>query len=130
MMRPWAGGFAVLLLSLATGPTGVGDTAASVDRYSEADLLRNWALARCLSRAFPGSPLEGDAAAATGGYLERGAVEAEAYAELAKLADQFLSRTYASQSGQPLQTMKCIDLFHSAEVDRVVKRYTKKRGRK
>jgi hypothetical protein len=128
-MRPWVG-LGVLAVSLALGPTGVGDTALPVERYSDAELLRNWTLARCLSKAFPGSPLEPDAAAAGAGYLERGSVEADAYTESARLADRFLSRTYASQSGQPLQTMKCIDLFHSSELDRIVKRYAKKGRRK
>jgi Type VI secretion system (T6SS), amidase immunity protein len=128
-MRPWVG-LGVLLISLALGSPGIGDTVLPVERYSDAELLRNWALARCLSKAFPGSPLEPDAAAAGAGYLERGSVEADAYTESATLVDRFLSRTYASQSGQPLQTMKCIDLFHSAELDRIVKRYAKKGRRK
>jgi hypothetical protein len=123
-------GLSVLAVSLAVGPTGAGDTAPPGVRYSDAELLRNWALARCLSKAFPGSPLEPDAAAAGAGYVEWGSVEADAYTEIATLADRFLSRTYGSQSGQPLQTMKCIDLFHSAELDRIVKRYAKKGRRK
>jgi|HubBroStandDraft_6_1064221.scaffolds.fasta_scaffold84896_2 hypothetical protein len=128
-MRLWVG-LGVLVISLVVGPIGVGDTALPVERYSDAELLQNWTLARCLSRAFPGSPLEPDAAAAGAGYLERGSVEADAYTESARLADRFLSRTYASQSGQPLQTMKCIDLLHSAELDSIVKRYAKKIRRK
>jgi Type VI secretion system (T6SS), amidase immunity protein len=124
-MRRGRVGFFVLLLSLATGQVVASDSAAPV-RYSETDLLKNWALARCLSRAFPGSPLEPDAAAAAAGYLERGSVDAAAYEEIVKLADQFLRRTYSSQFGQPLQTMKCIDLFHSPELDRVAKRHVKR----
>ena len=123
-------GVAVLAVLTAARPIGAADRAASVDRYSEPELLRNWALARCLSRAFPGSPLEHDAAAAAGGYLEYGKVGADAYAQTETLVGDFLARTYQSQSGEALQTMKCIDLFHSPELGRLVRRYAGQRNRK
>lgn len=114
-----------LVVSVATAPAG-GDGPV-VRKYSQADLLRNYALARCLSQAFPGSPLAPDASASAAGYLERGSVSADAYGEIAKLADEFLAHKYPSLSGQALQTMKCIDLFHSSDLDRVVRRFAPKR---
>jgi hypothetical protein len=90
-------------------------------------LLKNYAMASCLGRAFPGSALVPDANASAAGYIEHGSVSADAYVEIVKLADIFLARKYASISGQPLQTMKCIDLFHSEDLNRVVKRFTAKR---
>jgi len=123
MMRPWIAAIA-FLLSHATAPAEVAKPDAP--RYSQADLLKNYAIARCLSQAFPGSPLAPDASASAAGYLERGSVNADAYVEIAKLADTFLSRKYPSMSGQPLQTMKCIDLFHSTDLDRIVRRFTAK----
>jgi Type VI secretion system (T6SS), amidase immunity protein len=99
----------------------------AVRKYSQADLLRNYAIARCFSEAFPGSPVATDASASAAGYLERGSVSADAYAEIAKLSQKFLARKYPSLSGEPLQTMKCIDLFYSSDLDRVVRRYAPKR---
>ncbi len=113
------------VFSMATAPADVERFVAR--KYSQADLLRNYALARCLSQAFPGSPLDPDASASAAGYLERGSVSADAYAEIAKLADEFLVHKYLSLSGQPLQTMKCIDLFHSSDLDRIVRRFSPKR---
>lgn len=124
MMRAWVA-LVVFILPLATVPADVGRSAPH--SYSQAELLRNYALARCLSQAFPGSPLTPDAAASAAGYLERGSVSADAYEGIAKLADEFLARKYSSLSGQPLQTMKCIDLFHSPELDRLVRRFAPKR---
>ena len=114
-----------LAYSVAAAPVDVGRPV--VRKSSQAELLRDYALARCLSQAFPGSPLAPDANASAAGYLERGRVSADAYAEVVKLADEFLARKYPSLSGQALQTMKCIDLFHSSELDRVVGRYAPKR---
>ena len=124
VMRAWIAA-TVFALPLATAPADVDRSGGR--KYSQADLLRNYALARCLSRAFPDSQLAPDASATAAGYLERGSVSADAYAEIAKLAEEFLARKYSSLSGQPLQTMKCIDLFHSSDVDRVVRRFAPRR---
>jgi Type VI secretion system (T6SS), amidase immunity protein len=124
MMRVFVATMALLLARAAVPPDS---SKPEVPKYSQVELLRNYAMARCLSQAFPGSALEPDATASAAGYLERGSVNADAYIEIAKLADTFLARKYPSQSAQPLQTMKCIDLFQSKDLNLVVKRFAAKR---
>jgi hypothetical protein len=124
MMRVFVATMALLLARAAVPPD---NSKPEVPKYSQVELLRNYAMARCLSQAFPGSALEPDATATAAGYLERGSVSADAYVEIARLADTFLARKYPSQSGQPLQTMKCIDLFQSKDLNLVVKRFAAKR---
>jgi hypothetical protein len=116
-----------IALLLARAAVPADSSKADVAKYSQVELLRNYAMARCLSQAFPGSALEPDATASAAGYLERGSVSADAYVEIAKLADSFLARKYPSQSGQPLQTMKCIDLFQSKDLSLLAKRFVAKR---
>jgi hypothetical protein len=116
-----------IILLLARPAVPADGSKPEVPKYSQVELLKNYAMARCLSQAFPGSVLEGDATATAAGYLERGSVSADAYVEVAKLADTFLARKYPSQSGQPLQTMKCIDLFQSKDLNLVVKRFARQR---
>ena len=50
----------------------------------------------------------------------------EAYEEVASLGKKFLAKEYRSISGEQLTLMKCIDFFHSKELDQLAKKYGKK----
>lgn len=58
-----------------------------------------------------------DAYASAAAYLERGKQPMEAYEKLDELAIRYAKLTYGSVSGSKLNTMKCIDLFNSKELD-------------
>lgn len=91
--------------------------------YSQPELLRNWALARCLAKANPDSPAGEDANRAAGAYLEFGTAGIETYEKLDAMVDAWLKREYAgSVRGASYSTMKCIDLYHSRELGRFVRR--------
>lgn len=93
-------------------------------QYTPDEYLKNFALSTCLAKGFPKSDLALDAKAAAGGYVELGAYDAEAYMESLQIVDQFLARTYKSKnSDTPLTVMKCIDLYHSAELQSLATRY-------
>jgi len=101
------------LFLLAVFSSACHSDAAVRRDYTPVEYLKNYALAACLADAYK-SP---DAVAAANGYMELGSFDIDAYNAAAMLARQFLAREYASRSGEKLNLMKCIDLFHSPELD-------------
>ncbi|THJ32563.1 hypothetical protein E8K88_11290 [Lampropedia aestuarii] len=101
---------------------------AHASESAAAENLKNFALSHCLYQAFPNSQAGEEAKAAAGGYVETGTLDADAYAEAAELARQFLAKKYASKSGNAsLAVMKCIDLSQSTELNAVATRYIQAR---
>ena len=90
--------------------------------YSQRDLLKNWAFSACLAAVSNDAGTKADANATAGAYLEFGRQGIEAYNELHKLVDAYAARRYAGSTGAEYNTMKCIDLLHSAELDRLATR--------
>jgi hypothetical protein len=93
--------------------------------YSPIEYLKNYGLSSCLSKGLEGDAATREAAAAAGGYLELGALNIEAYHATATLAEQFLAKKYSGINGEKLTVMKCIDFFHSKELDQLAKKYAK-----
>jgi len=87
--------------------------------YSQRDLLKNWAFSACLAAVSKDAATKADANAAAGAYLEFGRQGIEAYNELHKLVETYAARRYAGSTGAEYNTMKCIDLLHSAELDKL-----------
>jgi hypothetical protein len=90
--------------------------------YSQRDLLKNWAFSVCLAAISKDAAAKADANATAGAYLEFGRQGIEAYQALHELVDSFVARRYAGSTGAEYNTMKCIDLLHSIELDRLVAR--------
>ncbi|MCK6433939.1 MAG: type VI secretion system amidase immunity protein Tai4 [Aquabacterium sp.] len=90
--------------------------------------MKNYALSACIAGGYRSSEVANDATAAANGYKELGSLDIDAYNEALALIKKFLDRDYASASGERMVLMKCIDLFHSKELDRLVQRYRKKRA--
>lgn len=88
-----------------------------IEQYSQKTLLKNWALSRCLSQAYMDENVRADANASASAYLEFGSQPIEVYAELDKLIEKYLHATYKGSITSDFNTMKCIDLFHSAELE-------------
>lgn len=91
--------------------------------YSGVEYLKNYALSACISDAYQAPEVVKDANAAASGYLELGTFPIEAHQEAIALAQAFLKREYFSRSGERLMLMKCIDFYHSKELDQLVRRY-------
>lgn len=98
---------------------------SEITKYSQKTLLKNWALSRCLSQAYPDGPSKEDASATASAYLEFGKQPIEVYEELSTIVDKFARRTYGGSVKSDFNTMKCIDLFHSQELDRLASKYSK-----
>ena len=94
--------------------------------YSPIQYLKNFALSTCIADGFKSDEVVKDSSAAAGGYLELGSFPMEAYEQAASLGKKFLAKEYRSISGEKLTLMKCIDFFHSKELDQLAKKYSKK----
>jgi len=88
-------------------------------------LLKNWALSACLAISSKDAGAKADANATASAYMEFGRQRIEAYEELRKLAEKYATLRYSGSIPSEFNTMKCIDLFHSGELDRLVTKLTK-----
>lgn len=48
------------------------------------------------------------------------------YEEVIKPGRSFLAKPYLSKSGEPLNVMKCIDIYHSQDLELLTRKYVKK----
>jgi hypothetical protein len=94
--------------------------------YSPNQYLKNFALSTCIADGYKSDEVVKDSSAAAGGYLELGRLPFEAYEEAAAHGKKFLAKDYQSISGDKLTLMKCIDFFHSKELDQLAKKYEKR----
>lgn len=88
---------------------------------AQVTVLKKWALARCLARAGGESPAGDDAAKTAAAYLEAGVAEIDVYEKLEALAGSYLDRQYTGSVKSDYNTMKCLDLYESEELDRVAR---------
>lgn len=95
------------------------------ESYSQRTLLKNWTLSACLAMTANDAATEADANATASAYMEFGRQRIEAYDALRKLAEKYASLSYRGSIPSEFNTMKCIDLFHSRELDRLVTQLTK-----
>ncbi|NHZ44061.1 hypothetical protein F1609_28420 [Massilia sp. CCM 8693] len=93
--------------------------------YSQKNLLKNWTLSACLAMNANDAATKADANATASAYMEFGRQRIEAYDALRKLARKYASLSYSGAVPSEFNTMKCIDLFHSSELDRLVTQLTK-----
>lgn len=96
-------------------------------KYNPIEYLKNYALSACIAEGYKNMSSEAvikDASAVTNGYFEYGDFPIEAYNETADAAKIFLKRKYPSKFNQPLILMKCIDFYHSRELEGIIKKYT------
>ena len=85
--------------------------------------FKNYALCTCVADGFEAQEVISEAAAAARGYLELGSLPLEAHTEATKLGRQFLKKEYKSKYGAQLIIMKCLDYFHSDELERLYQKY-------
>jgi hypothetical protein len=94
--------------------------------YTPAEYAKNYALSVCIANAFPGDEaVKKEAGAAAMGYFELGSFPVEGQAAFVELGERFLAKPYESHlSTQSLVLMKCIDMYHSAELDELARKYS------
>ena len=95
------------------------------EKYSQKTLLKNWALSVCLAKVSKDTCTREDANATASAYLEFGRQPIEAYDALRELAEQYANRKYGGSIKSEFNTMKCIDLFHSKELDNLTSKLSR-----
>lgn len=85
--------------------------------YSQEVLLKNWAFSVCLAKVAKTQDAKDDANAAASAYLEFGKLPIASYEPLRALADRYAKRVYGGATPGEFNTMKCIDLMHSEELE-------------
>lgn len=116
----------LIALSVLAAPQIAAAQDAGRHAYSPAQYLKNFALSACIAEGYGAEEVKKDGNAAAGGYLELGSLPFAAHEEAAALGKRFLARDYRGKSGEKLTLMKCIDLFHSEELDRLARKYGKR----
>ncbi|RIX49742.1 MAG: hypothetical protein D3M94_01795 [Rhodocyclales bacterium GT-UBC] len=126
----WLIGLCAVILFLAE-PVFADDRppypAPSSRSYTQQQLLKNWALSVCLASIAQDVRDKADAGATASAYLEFGHQPIAAYEALNKLIEQFVARRYSGSVQSEFNTMKCIDLLHSKELDRLSRYWAKAR---
>lgn len=88
---------------------------------------KDMALAYCIAKAYSVDPHANKDATATAGGLDQWSnYDAENSATaIPELVKSYLSRHYASIQGEhvKLDLMKCIDMYHSKDLEKLVKKY-------
>lgn len=92
--------------------------------YTPTEYLKNYALSTCLAYGFNSKEVIEEAAAAARAYTEFGSLPLDAYTETAVAGKKFLTKKYISQYGYKLTVMKCIDFYHSKELEMIIKKYS------
>ena len=107
--------FGVTLLITCFSAWSAGEV--GVSRYPQKTLLKNWALSRCLAEVYSDEGTKADANATASAYFEFGVLPVEAYDGVRALISTFSKRKYGGSIKSEFNTMKCIDLFHSNDLD-------------
>lgn len=90
-------------------------------------LMKNWALSVCFARIARDKQTKEDAGLTASAYLENSRQSLEDFDKIEKIVDKFVALEYGGSVKSDYNTMKCIDLFHSKELDRLVTKLVRKR---
>jgi hypothetical protein len=94
------------------------------DSYSQKILLKNWALSRCLGQVYSDAKAKEDAYATASAYLEFGHQSIEAYDALTTVVNKYATAKFSGSVSSEFNTMKCIDLFNSNELDDLASKFS------
>lgn len=118
-------GIALTGANLAVAQSQAPGLVAETEQYSQETLLKNWALSVCLGIVNKDQRDKDDAGETASAYLEFGRQPLEAYGEIRELAKTYAARRYGGSIESEFNTMKCIDLFHSGQLDHLVGKWVK-----
>lgn len=116
----------ITLFTIVLTLTSCNVVAKNTSKYSPKEFFKNYALSTCIADGFESKDVVSEAAAAARGYLELGEYPLEAHTEATILGRQFLRKEFKSKSGAKLTLMKCIDFYHSQELEELAKKYQNK----
>lgn len=114
--------FTILLLITTTAtekPTDWG-VLHKPSAQTERRLAKDWALSICVGAIAGPGRLRVDTNNTASALMEKGSLGVESYHRLMALADRFVARHYSGSIPGTFNMLKCIDMYHSAELDRLV----------
>ena len=117
----------ILILVAGISASATAQPLPQTSQYSQKTLLKNWALSICLAQAARDERTAKDAASTAGAYMEFGRQDLVVYEEIRALVAKYGALEYGSSVPSEFNTMKCIDLFHSKELDRLTTKATRTR---
>ena len=129
---------AALLPGGVTAEDGARDASvfaeAKIWNYPPRTLLKNWAMSICLANIAKGTAIGTDAGKTANGFAEYGVLSIEERDEMLPLIKKYIAQKYGGRTEigeepSDFNTMKCIDLFHSAELDALVGKFLEERPR-
>ena len=83
--------------------------------------LKDWALSRCIGKA-AGAPFRADAFASAGALLERADSDVAVFNRMDALVDRALASRRSGSVPSRYETLKCLEMYHGGELDRIVRR--------
>lgn len=98
---------------------------AGAGRLAQKNLMKDWALSICFARITQDAQTKKDAGATARAYLENSRQSVEEFAEIGQLIDRYIALKYEGSDESSYNTMKCIDLFHSKELDKLSEKFVK-----
>jgi hypothetical protein len=109
-------------------PIALSSCATSAEKILDTDperlYFKNWTLSRCLGEITTNTPLNQDALNTASAYLEKSNLPIEAFSSADELVKKFLSRNYSGSIPGSFNIQKCIDLFHSEELEKLYQSLT------
>lgn len=112
----------MIMLSFGVAIASYSCASQSMQKEStEAGILKDWALSRCIAKAAKKERFGDDAAKTAAAFLERGTAEITTYEKVETLIDTFLARRYSGSVKGEYNTLKCIDLYHSHDLDDAIR---------
>jgi hypothetical protein len=114
-----------LIALMVSQPLAAQPANSGTSRSDQKILMKNWALSICFARIAQDAQTKKDAGATARAYLENSQQGVEAFEQIGKLVDKYVKLQYGGSDKADYNTMKCIDLFHSKELDRLVSTYVK-----
>lgn len=98
--------------------SGTAAPAARARPDPEIAIARDYVLASCLIKRYPGTPVAADAQTWAAGLVEQGHIPADSYARLARLAD--VPPQAVSSAGAPVPVLDCVTLYNSPKLPRLI----------
>ncbi len=117
--------FALMFSLIAVQPIYAQPSQPDTSRACQKNLLKNWALSICFARIAIDERTKKDAGVTARAYLENSQQGVEDFEKIGKLVDKYIAMKYDGSDKSNYNTMKCIELFHSKELDRLTNSFVK-----